>query len=993
VAGRTLEQDLNPLPDQKAEFIWSGLDYLGRPVDGTTTAHISIGFVYDAVYYRAGGVAQAFGQAGDEVTGVRARQEVTSWKCSEIIIDSLKGKGKGVLAEGWTLSSHHHLDPKDYSKLYKGDGTVTANNTNIITTVAGNGSEGYSGDGGPATEANLCYPYDIAVDAAGNIFIADLWNHCIRKVDASGVITTVAGTGTSGYSGDGALATEAQLYYPNGIAVDAAGNIFIADYYNSRIRKVDASGIITTMAGTGYGGYSGDGGLATEAQLGHPYDVAVDAAGNIFIADYYNSRIRKVDTRGIITTVAGNGYGSYSGDGGLATKARLSYLHDVAVDAAGNIFIADYGNNRIRKVDASGIITTVAGTGTSGYSGDGGPATEARLNYPDGIAVDAAGNIFIADYGNNRIREVDTSGIITTVAGNGYGSYSGDGGPAIEAWLDCPNGVAVDVAGNIFIADNWNNRIRKVSSPSAFAGAITSGGIPFAEENGLGHIMSHAGLHKTTIDLDTGITLYEFGYDQDDNLVSITDLFGNQTTINYYGCVPSSIVSPDGITTTFTIDADNHLTRIAYPDGSKYSFEYTLDGLMTAEIEPEGNRFEHDFGTNGRLTDVFDEQGGHWNYARTAYENGDILTKVTTGEGNLTSYLDHNYSTGKYTSTITDPTGAETLYTQSADGLSVNKSLSCGMELAFKYDVDSEYRFKYVKEMSESAPSTLEKVTLREKSYQDTDSDDIPDLITETVTVNGNTTTLENNTLQSQKTIASPEGRTVTTHYDSSNLMTTSLSIPGLYDTTYGYDARGRLTSIGARTRETFFAYDAQGFLSSITDPENQTISYTYDPVGRMTWISRPDGSSVGFAYDQNGNMTLLTNPSDIDHGFGYNTVNLKNSYRTPLSGSYSYIYDKDRRLIHTNFPSGSQIKNIYNKIRLVQIQIPEGNIDLSYLCGTKLGSITNGTDTITYEYDGKLVTSETLTGTLNQSLIYSCNDDFNVQDLTYAGKTHNLHL
>jgi YD repeat-containing protein len=677
------------------------------------------------------------------------------------------------------------------------------------------------------------------------------------------------------------------------------------------------------------------------------------------------------------------------GKGVLAEGWTLSSHHYLTPQNISRLYKGDgtvSTNNAI-------IINNVAGTETCGDSGDGGPATEAQLNWPGGVAVDAAGSIFISDENNNRIRRVDTSGVITTVAGTETWGDSGDGGPATEAQLNWPGGVAVDAAGNIFIADSYNNCIRKVDTPSAFAGVMTGGDIPFAEENGLGHIMSSAGLHKTTIDLDTGITLYEFGYDQDDNLVSITDRFGSQTTINYYGCVPSSIVSPDGIATTFTIDADNYLTRIAYPDGSNYSFEYTADGLMTAEIEPEGNRFEHDFGTNGRVTNVFDEQGGHWNYARTAYENSAILTKVTTGEGNLTSYLDHTYSTGKYTSTITDPTGSETLYTQSADGLSVIKSLSCGMELAFKYDVDSEYRFKYVKEMSERTPSKLEKVTLREKSYQDKDSDDIPDLITETATVNGNTITLENNTLQSQKTIASPEGRTVTTHYDSSNLMTTSFSIPGLYDTTYGYDARGRLISIGAGTRETFFAYDAQGFLSSITDPENQTISYTYDPVGRITWISRPDGSSVGFAYDQNGNMTLLTNPSDIDHGFGYNTVNLKNSYRTPLSGSYSYIYDKDRRLIHTNFPSGSQIKNIYNKIRLVQIQIPEGNIDLSYLCGTKLGSITNGTDTITYEYDGKLVTSETLTGTLNQSLIYSCNDDFNVQDLTYAGKTHNLHL
>jgi YD repeat-containing protein len=398
--------------------------------------------------------------------------------------------------------------------------------------------------------------------------------------------------------------------------------------------------------------------------------------------------------------------------------------------------------------------------------------------------------------------------------------------------------------------------------------------------------------------------------------------------------VPTSITSPDGITTTLTIDANNHLTRITYPDGNYYDFEYTSDGLLTAKIEPEGNRFEHVFDFNGRLTDATDQEGGHWNYARTAYENGDILTEVLTGEGNLTSYLDHTYSTGEYTSSITDPTGAETMFTQSADGLTVNKSLPCGMDLKFKYDVDSEYKFKVVKEMTETTPSALEKVTLRDKIYQDTNSDDIPNLITEIVTVNGNTTALENNVLQSQKTITSPEGRAVTTLYDPDTLLTTSLTIPGLHDTTYGYNSKGRLTSISTNDRETTFTYNTEGFLASITDPEDYTTTYNYDPVGRMTGISRPDGSSLGFTYDNNGNMTVLANPSTIDHGFGYNLVNLNDAYQTPLSGSYSYLYDKDRRLIQTTFPSGNQINNIYDTTRLMQIQTPEENIDFTYLCG-----------------------------------------------------------
>jgi len=337
-----------------------------------------------------------------------------------------------------------------------------------ITTVAGNGSEGYSGDGGPATSASLYYMWGVAVDGSGNIYIADAGNNRIRKVDAgTGTIATVAGNGTVGYSGDGGPATSAGLYFAVGVAVDGAGNIYIADAYNNRIRKVDAgTGTITTVAGNGTLGYSGDGGPATSASLYYVWGVAVDGSGNIYIADAYNNRIRKVDAgTQTITTVAGNGSSGYSGDGGPATSAALNRPEGVAVDASGNIYIADRVNGCIRKVDAaSGTITTVAGNGGVGYSGDGGPATSATLYYPPGVALDGSGNIYIADSSNGRIRQVDArNGIITTVAGNGSAGYSGDGGPATSAGLYFPLGVAVDGTGNIYIADTYNQRIRKVS--------------------------------------------------------------------------------------------------------------------------------------------------------------------------------------------------------------------------------------------------------------------------------------------------------------------------------------------------------------------------------------------------------------------------------------------------------------------------------------------------------------------------------------------------
>ena len=349
-------------------------------------------------------------------------------------------------------------------QVYSNVATVSITVSPIITTVAGNGMLLYSGDGGPATQAMLSGASDVAVDASGNFYIADYANHCIRKVDVNGMITTVAGDGTAGYAGDGGPATEANLNTPSGIAFDLSGNLYIADSSNHVIRKVDVNGRITTIAGNGINGYSGDGEPATLAMLWEPEGIALDTAGNLYIADSSNNRIRKVDLDGTITTVAGNGAWGYSGDDGPAAQAELASPLGIALDALGNLYIADSGNNRIRKVDLNGTITTVAGNGIEGYGGDGGPAAGAQLDEPSAIGVDKSGNLYIADVYNDRIRKVDTQGIITTVAGNGSSGYAGDGGPATSAMINSPWAVAVDISGNLYIADDENRRVRKVDT-------------------------------------------------------------------------------------------------------------------------------------------------------------------------------------------------------------------------------------------------------------------------------------------------------------------------------------------------------------------------------------------------------------------------------------------------------------------------------------------------------------------------------------------------
>ncbi len=337
----------------------------------------------------------------------------------------------------------------------------------IITTVAGTGERGYSGDGGLATVALLSEPFMCAFDGAGNLYIAEAMNHCIRRVYRdSGVIVTIAGTGAEGYSGDGGPATAATFNQPYSLQVDTNGDIYVVDRLNFVIRKIEAvTGIISAVAGTGESGYGGDGGPATRAQLREPNDCFLDGRGGLLIADVQDQRIRRLDlASGVIATFAGNGEKERGGDGRLALEASILGARAVCMDGAGNTYIAEREGNGIRKVDAHGVMHTLAGTGEFGYTGDGGPALEATWGGPKAIRCDHAGNLLVVDTENHAIRRIDAdTGIVTTVAGGRLGG-DGDGGPADESAMDRPHGADVDALGNIYIADSNNHRVRVVGA-------------------------------------------------------------------------------------------------------------------------------------------------------------------------------------------------------------------------------------------------------------------------------------------------------------------------------------------------------------------------------------------------------------------------------------------------------------------------------------------------------------------------------------------------
>jgi YD repeat-containing protein len=978
IAGRTLKQTLPPESYQMAQLQWDGYDYLGRSVVGPVKAYVKIGFEYEMEYAMAApDGSPAFARSGIVPSGIPAQQFGIMWKAFPLKAN----RSSGTIAEGWTLSSHHHAYAQDLTKLFKGDGTLQIQDDNIISTITG-GNCGLCvappefGDVGIAAETSIVHPHDTAVDAAGSVYIAARNSALILRVDRDGSIRAVAGGGINAGEIEDIPAIEVGLAGPQKVDVDLNGNIYFIDDSYGTIYKVDTLGIIHIVLSL-TAGYS-------------PTDIALDPEGNLYFSNAWPGRVYKIDKTGTITPVAGADTYDFEddyGEGGLALDAKFGEPADITLDSDGNLYIVADFIHRILKVDPGGIITTYAGNGVPETSGDGGAAVDASLFGSGGLAFDNFGNLYFSAWSHQRVRRINKDGIITTIVGTGDDGYFGDGGLPVNAHLSSPAGIAAAPDGSIYIADFQNHAVRRVSAPINYDNAQADTEVVFVDNNQQGYVISYTGQHDRTIDMQTGVVLKSFAYDLEQRLVSITDQFGNQTSVESLpDGTPTAILSPDGLRTELAIDGNNHLVAIRYPDNGTYRFEYTPGGLVTKKIEPEDNVFNYAHDSIGRVADAYDQEGGHWTFSWTTNPNGEFRTEVISAEGGLTSFVNHTDANGMITATSTYPTGGRTIVTKSEDGMTTNKSQPCGMRLGFEYGIDSIYRNKYLSRKTLATPAGLEKTIQINKDYQDRDADGISDLMTKTIEVNGKSITIANDILSSEKVVTSSEGRTVTFDYDHSNLLTLNASIPGLNPIGFGYDPKGRLTSVISGTRQTIFTYNDQGFIDSNTDPENQTTTYSYDAVGRVTGIDRPDGSNIGFTYGANGNMTVLTNPGDVDHEFTYNKVNRMDGNLTPISGNYSYVYDKDRRLIQTLFPSGRQINNIYTESQLTQIRTPEGDIDLTYGCGGSIDTMSAHGESLAYTYDGNLLTSMTYTGTLNQTLDHTYNDDFDVISFNYAG-------
>lgn len=938
--------------------------------------------------------------SGIPMTGGLARGSVTLWQ--EYTGTITRWDSRGIGLGGWTLSALHVYDPVG-RVVHFGDGTRRDASTisagpipaATISTFAGKTPGGFGGDGGPATDARFRYPYGLAVGPDGSLYIADSQNHRIRRVGTDGIITTVAGNGTPGFAGDNGAATSAELNNPVGVAVGPDGSLFIVDQNNNRIRQVRPDGKIVTVAGNGSSTFGGDGGPATSAGM-LPWGVAVGPDGAVYIADRSNSRVRMVDQNGTISTVAGNGLAFPNADGVPATSVNLGVPSDVAVGPDGSLYIIVGGPGRVRKVTPQGIISTLAGT-TAGYSGDGGPAKTAQIDSPVRLAVGPDGSIYIPDTGNQRLRWIGSEGIIATIAGNGLAGFSGDGGLAPQAQFSDPYAVAVGPDGAVYVADSFNQRIRKIAS--ALPGLSASDILIPSIDGGEIYVFSGAGRHKKTLDALTGAVRAQFTYDSENRLVSVDDGDGNITTIQRNGTTgdPTGILAPFGQHTTLTLDAHGFLASIKDPANDQFSLTSTAGGLLTQMTDPRGGLHKFTYDAVGRLTKDEDPAGGSKTLARTETPTGATVS-VTTKLGRTTTYLSERLASGAQHLVITEPGAVVTDTVINIDGSQKTTSPDGSVE-AVVLGADPRWGLlaPTLASYTRITPSTLSRTVTETRTATLSSPTDPLSLLTLTdkTIVNGRTWTKTYQSATSTLTRSSPVGRQIVSTLNGRGRLA-SRQLAGLTAESFSYDAKGRLVTAargtGGGARTATLAYNPQGFLDHLTDPVGRTASFVYDAAGRVISQTLPGSLTVGLGYDASGNPTALTMPLGAAHAFAYTPVDLNSTYTPPaLPGGPTptgYTFDADRDLTRVTRPDTVLVDLGYDSAgRLGSIALPAGSLGISYDAAARPTSWTSPSGpTLAYSYDADLITGDALSGSVTGSVGLTYDTTFRLASVSVNG-------
>lgn len=935
---------------------------------------------------------------GLAILSERNNNFIATKKVWTVPVGSYHSHGNGL--GGWSLSAHHLYD-QSMGILYKGDGTrmISENSPQVVNAVAGNGL--HFGDYGvtysdnvPATEAALEYLSYIAVGGDGSVYIGG--NRSIRKVGPDGVITKYVGCSRRPCdSAEGAPLDKYSPDLPMGLDVGSDGSLYFAEKLSHVVKRVDSNGKVWTVAGTGDAGFSGDGGPATQARLYYPESVAVDDDGVVYIAGA-NRRVRRVSTDGMITTFAGNGERGDVIDGVLATETPFQGVgRGLEVGPKGSVYVGAI--NRVVKITPDGVVHIAAGNGESGWGlGDGGDAVDAAINVAD-IAVDDLGGIYITEL-ENAIRYVDASGKINSVAGRGDYGYNGDGLYALSAQMASVWGVEVGPDLSVYFSDTNNYRVRKTTKPT---GEIYYGGyvVP-SGDGGEVYLFDSSGRHLKTFDAVTGKVIYQFEYGDDGSLSAVIDQYSAKVSISpSIDGRGVDIVAPSGKVTSLILNEQGMLSEIRNSQGESDKMGYSSSGLLLSHTNPRGFTTNYQYDEDGRLLSDTNPVGGGWTLSRESVGGAKTVT-MTTAEGLSHTFNVERNELKKKTFTNTSPDGLSTTRIVEPTG-DVVHTFPDGVILTQLNEPDA--RFGMMSPVPSNKTVTLPSgMTASVETSRNVVLEDETDLLSvasyESVrSVNGRETVTQFDAVSNTLTSASPLGRGVEVTLTPVGSVA-QVKYSDLHPVSYTHNALGDIASMvmGSATdkRQYLFDYDNKGDLSSVIDPLGRETLYTSDKLGRVTAQTLPDGREINYQYDANGNLIALTPPGREAHVFEYTPVDLEEQYTPPsLDGVQTitrYSYNLDKQLTEVQRPDGQVVSLAYNSGgKLSTLTIPRGQYAYAYDGTTgKLSTINApGGGTLSFSYDGFLPLSTSWSGEVSGSVSRSFDNNFWVTSRSVNGQ------